>query len=370
MLLPHISISVLLPQFNSSQLSSATSPLCFLSEMNLKRVTKPPYSGVAREILESDTGLLELNTQKLRNSYEAELQTCVRHGTCETRLWLLLSTWRRHAAGHTKAIEGTNSMIKQQGIRAPSISLELLNARIGLKKALLADSHREAKWSDVRGHVAGVMRQCLASECEMRDVLADQARWQPPVPKDPRLPAAPAAKKSASELWAASYSLAFHRMCKKPAVGDMLLIESGGAALAGICASKHHSCVCLVLCDLQKAEHETTAVLRNPLQFENSVSMFEKLFDATQAGDCPLVSWAKVEWNPAFAMGTGRLLESEAAELFYLTRDRAKGRVPSPQATRRRQAAAAAAGHDSGLCSMYVVYSIHYDSSMTIYYIL
>jgi len=326
-------------------------PLC-----NVPGMTKPPRPGVAREILDLDIGLLEVNTQKVRISFEAELRTCVEDGTCETRLWLLLSTWRRQAVGHTKAIEGTNSMIKQQGNRAPSISLELLNARIGLKKALQVGSTQRTKWSNVRPLAAGIMKQCLAAECEMRSVIANQERWTPPTAQEPRLrlpaperlndayagghdgarPSASAAEKREREVWAASYSLSFHRRCKKPTITDMLMIESDSLSLAAICVSKLHSCVCLVVCDLHQDGHDTLVVLRNPLQFETSVSMFEQTFGVVQAGELPVASWMKVDWDVAFDMGTGRILTCETEELFGLTRDRAR---TTTQTTRRRHAA-------------------------------
>ena len=80
------------------------------------------------------------------------------------------------ARGDNQDVEGLNSLIKFMGSRAPRISLELLSARISLKKALSMGSAEAQKqsWKNLRPIAEGVADVCaqyvpMANEIVMQD---------------------------------------------------------------------------------------------------------------------------------------------------------------------------------------------------------
>lgn len=342
-------------------------------------------AGVANEVLSIDDALLEDNTRKVKHLFAEEMTECVQHGTCARRLWLLLASWRRHAIGHTKAIEGTNSMIKQVGTRCPNISLELLSSRIVLKKALAVGNREGARWSTMRNQALGVLKQCLASECEMRCVLDDTARWTPPLAAEPSLPLPPPQSLAAiqapgdsgeparpqpvrpqapgeparpepidgdpasaarvarkSEVWAASYSMSFHRAVKRPCLKDVFAIEVGGRTHAAVCSSKHHSLVGMFECELRQGTLETFVVLLSPLRPQTTVSMIQKVYDDVHRAEGPRViaKRMRVAWDPALPLGTAKALLDETEELFELTPAPARKKAQKqPKSSKRRKQA-------------------------------
>ena len=90
-------------------------------------------AGLAREVLDSQT--LDSTTLALRTLFYPEFQAVAVAGCLPRPLYMVLHMMDVLLDHSVQEIEGCNNLIKLQGTRAPNISLELLSARVGLKKA-------------------------------------------------------------------------------------------------------------------------------------------------------------------------------------------------------------------------------------------
>jgi hypothetical protein len=120
------------------------------------------YSGIADEVLSGKT--VEVNTLKLRAFCESELQQIKSSGKLDPGGFL-------HAALRSLAllfkvdvqqIESINSLIRLLSTRCRSITLELLWARITIKKTIVPDSVHDAKWSFLKPGLSRLFDQLIS----------------------------------------------------------------------------------------------------------------------------------------------------------------------------------------------------------------
>eukprot|EP00969_Alexandrium_andersonii_P352151 15437039-Alexandrium_andersonii.AAC.1 len=119
---------------------------------------------------------------------------------------------RQHSVGDTQEVEGVNSLIRIQGKRSPNISLELLSARVGMKKALgisAQTSKRSAKAALAQAaSLADVGVQCLE---DAHTIVAREDRWAPPLALE--APDIVRCKPDAKQVWAAGHNSTWHASC-------------------------------------------------------------------------------------------------------------------------------------------------------------
>ena len=91
------------------------------------------HAGFVRGILESNS--LDSTTLTLRNLFRKEFEHVAAKGSVPLALWRVLELMDELWDHSVQEVEGCNSLIKIAGTRCPNISIELLSARVGLKKA-------------------------------------------------------------------------------------------------------------------------------------------------------------------------------------------------------------------------------------------
>ena len=91
------------------------------------------HAGFGRDILASTS--LDSTTLALRNLFPEEFRHVATIGSVPLALWRVLSLMDLLWDHSVQEVEGCNSLIKIAGNRCPNISIELLSARVGLKKA-------------------------------------------------------------------------------------------------------------------------------------------------------------------------------------------------------------------------------------------
>ena len=90
---------------------------------------------IARQVIDHDK--LDGTTLSLRILFAPEFQTVAVTGRLPRPLYLVIHLIDVLLDHSVQEIEGCNNVIKLAGTRSPNISLELLSARMGLKKASL-----------------------------------------------------------------------------------------------------------------------------------------------------------------------------------------------------------------------------------------
>ncbi|CAE7248261.1 unnamed protein product [Symbiodinium sp. CCMP2456] len=150
---------------------------------------------VARELLGSQAEQLDPSTRKLRILCDRELRHMAENGTFSdvtsesgSFLYAFLKSLARMQPVDTQAIEGINSVIKLVGRRCPNISLELLSARLAIKRALSEDGsmRRSKKWSKIRSSAEGLLRTILGYNTAALAILSCRSRWSVPLPVECR----------------------------------------------------------------------------------------------------------------------------------------------------------------------------------------
>ena len=218
---------------------------------------RPKRRALCNGILNSDEGTLHITTLKLKIVFLEELQSCaVGDGKLSMVLWAPLRLIALKFTGTSQAMEGINSLVKSACKRCPNISLPLLDARIGVKRALALGEreHADAKWSAVQQRATAVLDSacdCLAGIDTVMPV--DRFAKTPPTIG---LQAADVAAIQGARLWstsqlqwAASYSLLLWR-CLKEMGGKstanrfgLLVHREGVEDTVWICTHVH-SCTC------------------------------------------------------------------------------------------------------------------------------
>ena len=151
-------------------------------------------SGVANEILEIDSSLLDPTTCKLRSMCKDEL-THLKDTGCFQAVpsesgsfcYTLIKAVSRLCFAETQAIEGLNSQIKLVSKRCPNISLELLASRLLVKRTIASfgSGHSSAetslmkrkKWSLIKPFAESKVAQLSEHMTSSLSILADVNRW-------------------------------------------------------------------------------------------------------------------------------------------------------------------------------------------------
>ena len=150
---------------------------------------------VARELLGLQSEQLDPSTRKIRILCDRELRHMAKHGTFSdvtsesgSFLYAFLKSLARMQPVDTQAIEGINSVIKLVGRRCPNISLELLSARLAIKRALSEDGsmRRSKKWSKIRSSAEGLLGTILGYNTAALAILSCRSRWSLPLPVECR----------------------------------------------------------------------------------------------------------------------------------------------------------------------------------------
>ena len=95
---------------------------------------------VANTIKETDDDDLEINARKIKRTCQADLDEASHYGTTGPKLYMKCKMVGTMIAGDSADLESTNNILKVIGKRSPRISMELMDARMKMKKKMLSES--------------------------------------------------------------------------------------------------------------------------------------------------------------------------------------------------------------------------------------
>lgn len=95
---------------------------------------------VANTIKQTDDDDLEINARKIKRTCQADLDEASLYGTTGPKLYMKCKMVGTMIAGDSADLESTNNILKVIGKRSPRISMELLDARMKMKKKMLSES--------------------------------------------------------------------------------------------------------------------------------------------------------------------------------------------------------------------------------------
>ena len=95
---------------------------------------------VANTIKETDDDDLEINARKIKRTCQADLDEASQYGTTGPKLYMKCKMVGTMIAGDSADLESTNNILKVIGKRSPRISMELMDARMKMKKKMLSES--------------------------------------------------------------------------------------------------------------------------------------------------------------------------------------------------------------------------------------
>ncbi|CAE7386592.1 unnamed protein product [Symbiodinium natans] len=134
---------------------------------------------------------LDHSSRKIRALCSRELQHMRDHGVFPdvpsvsgSFMYGFLKSLARMQPVDTQAIEGINSVIKLVGRRCPNISLELLSARLAIKRSLTEDGsmRRQKKWSRIRHAAEQMLATITGYHGAALAILGNPSRWSHPLP--------------------------------------------------------------------------------------------------------------------------------------------------------------------------------------------
>ncbi|CAE7487703.1 unnamed protein product [Symbiodinium natans] len=146
---------------------------------------------VAAKFLNIDPNQLDPSTRKLRVICEREVQHMKEHGVfpnvpCASGsfMFAFLKGLAKMQPVDTQAIEGINSVIKLVGRRCPNISLELMSARLAVRRSLSEDGsmRRCKKWSKIRHTAEGLLATVAGYHTAALAIMNGDSRWSVPLP--------------------------------------------------------------------------------------------------------------------------------------------------------------------------------------------
>lgn len=105
-----------------------------------RRTPCPHRQMIANKIIETDADDLEINARKIKRTCQADLVEASQHGTTGPKLYMIIKAVATMIAGDSADLESTNNILKVIGRRSPRITLELLDARMKMKKKMLSES--------------------------------------------------------------------------------------------------------------------------------------------------------------------------------------------------------------------------------------
>ena len=181
-------------------------------------------TGVATELLETDWFGINLSLAKLVAWLHADLVAARATGKASMKLFMTIKVVRNSIHSNTQEVEGVNSIIRLISERCRTVGLDLLDARVRVKKALgLGSAGQPTKWSHRRPKALSMLHTAMQHLSDIKPIVSNRSRWSVPGPL--RLPAnfvaipgEVGAVLTAESRWAKAQALLFHRLMKKPDV--------------------------------------------------------------------------------------------------------------------------------------------------------
>jgi hypothetical protein len=144
---------------------------------------EPMRAVVAKELLELRPGSANVSALKIARMFRSELLECFHSGgqlraTLLTPMLMLAERWRPDS----QEVESMNKMVSVATHANPKISLEQLDARVGLRKALRLGCRASinAKFSDVSAHADAAIRNAMNASHGMKMVMEREDRFALP----------------------------------------------------------------------------------------------------------------------------------------------------------------------------------------------
>ena len=148
---------------------------------------------ICNELLGRSDDKLHPAAMKLKWLFHDDIEECARTGQLHSPLHSFIRLVACRWVADVQEIEGIHNIIQSICRRAPSISLPLLDARVGLRKALGLGNRaaKNIKWSQVMPVFDQLVEDGIAHFDGVPDVLANLSRWSRPIaaqiPATPRL---------------------------------------------------------------------------------------------------------------------------------------------------------------------------------------
>ena len=195
---------------------------------------------IAKEILETEKGNLEINARKLLHLFPHEFQIAAQSGILPSQqlywmLWASSLIWK----SDVRANEGLNKYISLLDERSPNASVDLKSSRLSLRYLLgehgFGKGASRCKWSLFKPVAEKVREQCLKCWDDVVGVQANPFRWKPNeaaqgllqpdvlikeyVKLRPRLNCS-----TVRYAWAASYNMVVHKNLNPTGVDPVVLV--------------------------------------------------------------------------------------------------------------------------------------------------
>jgi hypothetical protein len=117
---------------------------------------------IAKFIIDTPSGQLEVNAQKLRTLWPGDLRQAAATGRASPRLYTFAWTTRKMMRSDVKSNEGHNSLIKTIADRCRHISLGLLSVRANVKRELNVGTRgAHSRWSRLRDHAERMLEDSM-----------------------------------------------------------------------------------------------------------------------------------------------------------------------------------------------------------------
>ena len=268
---------------------------------------------IAKLILDTPPSDLEINARKIRLLCDSDLRQAAAHGTTGIFLFTLVKCISISIKADVQEIEGINSMIKRIGERAPNMSLELLWARIAIKKRLNNDVRTKGRpsssWAARRDNASMILDVAtdFSEESQQLVTTKDPLRWTAPAPLND-VPTAkqllktmqiivPELRSTPASQWASSCNKHIQALLPKPSVARCISL-SGADLQDGsrvyLSVEKLYSVSYMTECIIQRAGENCRLCILQPLKQIPSTELLRTFF---REGMPPLhAAVYKVSW--------------------------------------------------------------------------
>ena len=300
---------------------------------------------LCRKILKEDAANLHINVRKLLFVFRPEIKQCALSDADEGRIsacvWTPFQLLRTRWRGDTQEVEGIMNLILNATSRSPSLNLDLLDARIGVRKSLGMGSRdcTVTKWSDIEDRANRAVDD-VAPFFRAADGIMAPSRWKAALPCRREIVLRmgridPLLAKNPAITWAAWYNKQWRSdVSKNPALRDgcalVEFIHDGAIVEAWMCVNIMNLLgtflpMQLALTDnvedggeagaVPGAHGKLVAIVGNEEEWptaKSSVRLFESFYEKVMSTEKPVtVAYRALDWNADAEGICGHVMDDE-----------------------------------------------------------
>lgn len=168
---------------------------------------------IAMNLLAADEEMLEHNTRKLRRLCTNDLKHTAATGCLQEGCLLhaILGASAQNLCLDSGELESLNSMIKTAASTYTNMSLELLSARVNVRKTLTLSASGNHTFAEFKGIATSLANASTLYQGMEREALDESLRWAPPAPEQNVTPykpltVDPCIQLSKAQKWAVKYN--------------------------------------------------------------------------------------------------------------------------------------------------------------------